>query len=127
MTRFWLPLDEGVELVFEALRTMRGGETYVAKVPSMKIVDLAKAVAPEAEIEEIGIRPGEKLHEIMITEDDSLKTYEHENYFIIYPQYHWWSSELHFHEGGKKVSDRFRYSSDNNTEWMSVEEIKKHI
>ncbi len=125
MTRFWITLDEGVDLVFKAIRESKGGEIYVSKIPSFKVVDLAKAICPECKLKEVGIREGEKLHEVMITEEDARNTYEYEDTYIIYPQFDWWNLEKHFTPGGKKVPEGFRYSSDNNTQWLSIEDLQK--
>lgn len=124
MTRFWISLEEGVKLVIKALEEARGGETFISKIPSFKVTDLAKAMLPDCELDEVGIRPGEKLHEIMVTREDSLNTYEYENHFIIYPQVNWWN-ESKVIPGGKRIEDGFMYSSDNNTEWYTVEDLKK--
>ena len=124
MTRFWITLDEGVDLVFKAIRESKGGEIYVSKIPSFKVVDLAKAICPECKLKEVGIREGEKLHEVMITEEDARNTYEYEDTYIIYPQFDWWNLEKHFTPGGKKVPEGFRYSSDNNTQWLSIEDLQ---
>ncbi len=125
MTRFWITLDEGIDLVFKAIEESKGGEIYVSKIPSFKIVDLAKAICPECKLKEVGIREGEKLHEVMITEEDARNTYEYEDTYIIYPQFDWWNLEKHFTPGGKKVPEGFRYSSDNNTQWLSVEDLRE--
>lgn len=125
MTRFWITLEEGVELVFKALEEAKGGETYISKIPSFKITDLAKAMNPNAILEEVGIREGEKLHEVMITKDDSRMTYEYDKHYIIYPHFDWWSSERHFTNGGKSIEEGFEYNSGTNTEWLSVEDLKK--
>ena len=127
MTRFWITLDEAVELVFDALDISKGGETYVSKIPSFKIVDLAKAMIPNVELEEVGIREGEKIHEVMITEYDSFFTYEYEKYYIIYPYFEWWDFKQHFIPGGKRVKEFFRYSSDTNTKWFGVEDLKERL
>lgn len=124
MTRFWISLEEGVKLVIKALEEARGGETFISKIPSFKVTDLAKAMLPNCKLKEVGIRPGEKLHEIMVTREDSLNTYEYDNHFIIYPQVNWWN-ESRIIPGGKRIDDGFMYSSDNNTEWYSVEDLKK--
>lgn len=124
MTRFWITLDQGVELVFKALRESKGGETYISKIPSFHIGDLAKALLPDCKINEFGIREGEKLHEIMVTKDDSLLTYEYEKHYIIYPHFEWWNFEEGFTEGGVKVQEGFEYSSGTNVEWLGVEELK---
>jgi len=125
MTRFWITLEEGVELVFKALEEAKGGETYISKIPSFKITDLAKAMNPNAILEEVGIREGEKLHEVMIAKDDSRMTYEYDKHYIIYPHFDWWSSERHFTNGGKPIEEGFEYNSGTNTEWLSVEDLKK--
>lgn len=124
MTRFWITLDEGVDLVIKALKDSKGGETYISKIPSFNITDLARAIGgEEIELEEIGIREGEKLHEIMVTTDDSSHTYEYEKHYIIYPQYDWWNVEDYYEAGGKLVQPGFEYNSGTNKEWLSVEEL----
>ena len=124
MTRFWISLQEGVELVIKALEEAKGGETFISKIPSFKVTDLAKAMLPDCTMPEVGIREGEKLHEIMVTVEDSLNAYEYEKHFIIYPQMVW-SERQKAVPTGKRVPDEFSYSSDNNTEWLSVEEIRE--
>lgn len=124
MTRFWISLDEGVQLVIKALTEANGGETFISKIPSFKITDLAQAMLPECEMPEVGIREGEKLHEIMITQEDSALTYEYEKHYIVYPHYNWWGKERII-PGGRKVKDGFAYSSETNVEWLSVEQLKK--
>ncbi len=124
MTRFWISLEEGVKLVLKALEEARGGETFISKIPSFKITDLAKAMCEDCKMPEVGIREGEKLHEIMITTEDSLNTYEYDKHYIVYPHYTWWE-ENRIIPGGKKVEQGFSYSSDNNTEWLSVEELRE--
>lgn len=126
MTRFWISLEEGVKLVIKALEEAKGGETFISKIPSFKITDLAEAMLPGCKMPEIGIREGEKLHEIMVTVEDSLTTYEYDKHFIVYPQFDW-SAHRKSTPTGKRVSDGFSYSSDNNTEWLSVEEIRELI
>ena len=123
MTRFWISLEEGVQLVLKALDEARGGETFISKIPSFKITDLAKAMCEDCTMPEVGIREGEKLHEIMITREDSLNTYEYDKHFIIYPNYTWWEQRSIL-PGGVKVEEGFSYSSDNNREWLSVEQLK---
>lgn len=127
MTRFWITLEEGVKLVFKALEESKGGETYISKLPSFKITDLAKAMKEDCELKEVGIREGEKIHEVMISKDDSRNTYEYENHYIIYPQFNWWNLEKHFTEGGKPIEDGFEYSSGTNKEWLSVEDLKERL
>jgi len=126
MTRFWISLPEGVELVLKALAEAKGGETFISKIPSFKITDLATALCPDAKPVEVGIRPGEKLDEIMVTKEDAPFTYEYDKHFIVYPQVSF-SHEIVPAKGGKKVPEGFYYSSGNNTEWMSVEEIKRRL
>ena len=124
MTRFWISLTQGVELVLKALEEANGGETFISKIPSFKITDLAEAMLPGCKIKETGIRPGEKLHEIMVTVEDSTHTYEYDKHFIVYPQMVW-SDRQKAQPTGKKVAEGFSYSSGNNTQWLSVEEIKE--
>ncbi|MEC8830898.1 MAG: UDP-N-acetylglucosamine 4,6-dehydratase (inverting) [Bacteroidota bacterium] len=128
MTRFWITLEESVQFVFDSLKRMQGGELFVPKIPSMNIMDLVKAIAPEAEIEVIGIRPGEKIHELMISSDDAINTLEFDNYFVIQPSHPWWDNLDYIKiNGGKQVDASFTYSSGNNTQWLSVEELRKMI
>ncbi len=123
MTRFWITLDEGVNLVFKAIKEARGGEIYVSKIPSFKITDLARAMKQGIAFNEIGIREGEKLHEVMITEEDSRNTYEYDDHYIIYPHFDWWDHKTRLKAGGRKVEAGFRYASDNNTQWLSAADI----
>jgi len=125
MTRFWLTLEEGVQFVRNSLQQMSGGEIFVPKIPSMKVMDLAKAIAPDAKIDVIGIRPGEKIHEILLTEDEARHTKEYDNFFIIEPEMTFWNKNGGL--GGKALPEGFRYSSDNNTTWLGIEELKKMI
>jgi FlaA1/EpsC-like NDP-sugar epimerase len=127
MTRFMITLEEGVKLVWKAFDDMLGGEIYVKKIPSMTIGDIAKAVDPEATQKIIGIRPGEKIHEQMIGVEDAPHTFEYDTYYKILPAIHSWSSDPSRINGGKKVAEDFTYTSDNNTEWMSVNELKTWI
>lgn len=124
MTRFWISLKQGVELVIKALKEANGGETFISKIPSFKITDLAQAILPNCQMTEVGIREGEKLHEVMITEEDSANTYEYENHYIIYPHYNWWGEEKLI-SGGKKVKEGFEYNSGNNSDWLSREDIRR--
>lgn len=124
MTRFWISLEQGVELVIKALKDSHGGETFISKIPSFKITDLAQAMLPGCEMPEVGIREGEKLHEIMITKEDSATTYEYDKHYIIYPHYNWWNNNKIL-EGGKRVIDGFEYSSGNNVEWLSIEQLRE--
>lgn len=127
MTRFWITLEEGVELVFKALEESKGGETYISKIPSFKVIDLAKAMFPECNLKEIGIREGEKLHEVMIPKDESRMTYEYDKHYIIYPNFDWWSSEKLFTKGGQPIEDGFEYNSENNKSWISIEGLTQMI
>lgn len=125
MTRFWITLEQGVELVFKALEESTGGETYISKIPSFHIGDLAKAMCPDCTISEIGIREGEKLHEVMVTRDDSRLTYEYDKHYIIYPNFTW--SKKKILAGGKLVEDGFEYNSGTNSQWLSVEELREAL
>lgn len=127
MTRFMITLEEGVKLVWKAFDDMLGGEIYVKKIPSMSICDIAKAVDPNAKQKIIGIRPGEKLHEQMIGVEDAPHTFEYDTYFKILPAIHAWSSDPLRIKDGKSVPFDFSYTSDNNSEWMSIEELKTWI
>ncbi len=126
MTRFWISLDEGVQLVIKALEEARGGETFISKIPSFRITDLAEAMAPACKIKEVGIREGEKLHEIMVTREDSAMTYEYEKHYIIYPHYNWWEEERVL-PGGRKVEDGFAYSSGTNTQWLDTTQLRERL
>jgi UDP-N-acetylglucosamine 4,6-dehydratase len=123
MTRFMISLEQGVELVWDAFNDMTGGEIYVKKIPSMKVIDLARVIAPEAKQKIVGIRPGEKLHEQMIGSEDSYYTYEYSDYFKILPAIHEWDKDVNRIKNGKKVIEGFSYTSDNNPEWMSDAEF----
>ncbi|USF26725.1 UDP-N-acetylglucosamine 4,6-dehydratase (inverting) [Firmicutes bacterium ASF500] len=124
MTRFWISLEQGVELVIKALSESQGGETFIAKIPSFKITDLAKAILPDCTMKEVGIREGEKLHEVMITKEDSLYTYEYDEHFVIYPHMQWWNEDKVL-PNGKRVEQGFEYSSGTNSRWLSVEELRE--
>lgn len=123
MTRFWISLEQGIQLVIKALAESKGGETFISKIPSFKITDLAKAILPDCTLKEVGIREGEKLHEVMVTKEDSLHTYEYDKHFIIYPQMSWWD-EAKAVPGGKQVPRGFEYSSGRNSQWLSVEDLQ---
>jgi len=127
MTRFMISLDQGVGLVWLALKDMVGGEIYVKKIPSIKIIDIAKVIAPRAKHKIIGIRPGEKLHEEMISSDDSYSTYEYSDYFKILPQINKWEKDNLRIKKGKKVSEGFVYSSDKNPNWMTDKDLRKWL
>ncbi|MBL8502223.1 MAG: UDP-N-acetylglucosamine 4,6-dehydratase (inverting) [Rhodocyclaceae bacterium] len=125
MTRFWITLGEGVQFVVNSLERMRGGEVFVPKIPSMTIMDVAKAVAPECRTEIIGIRPGEKLHEIMITPDDAWNTAEFADCYVIQPAADWWDRSAYLAEtGARPVGENFMYSSDRNPSWMQPAELR---
>lgn len=121
MTRFWITLEQGVEFVIDSLGEMQGGEIFVPKIPSMRITDLAEAIAPGCEYKYIGVRPGEKLHEIMIPEDDARRTLEFEDFFIIQPEFPWWGNDNWIN--GREVPEGYVYSSDNNDKWLKKEEL----
>jgi len=127
MTRFMISLEEGVELVWHAFKDMKGGEIYVKKIPSMKVTDVALAVDKNAKQEEVGIRPGEKLHEQMIGIEDSYYTYEYSDFFKILPSINNWANDPERIGNGTKVASDFIYSSDNNTEWMEISELQDWI
>lgn len=128
MTRFWISLQEGVEFVIRAVEQMRGGELFVPKIPSMKVADLARAIAPEAEIEVVGIRPGEKLHEVLISEDEARATLELEDMYVVQPASEaanelWFGRDWQTH--GKPLPDGYRFASNNNEDWLDIEKIRQ--
>ncbi|WP_217969371.1 UDP-N-acetylglucosamine 4,6-dehydratase (inverting) [Adlercreutzia caecimuris] len=127
MTRFWISLDEGIQLVIKALHEAKGGETFISKIPSFRVVDLATAMAPNARQVEVGIREGEKLHECMVPAADSMTTYEYDKNFIIYPHMEWCDIEKAVLPGGKKVETGFVYDSGMNTEWLDVDDLRKLV
>ena len=127
MTRFMISLDEAVNFVWNTFTNMVGGEIYVKKIPSMKLLDIAKTINKNAKIEIIGKRPGEKLHEQMISSDDAEYTYEYKNYYKILPAIHNWSKDPYRIKNGKKVKEDFLYSSDTNSEWMTTSNLKNWI
>ena len=126
MTRFWISLEQGVRFVIRCIEEMHGGEVFVPKIPSMKVIDLSKAVAPEAEVEVIGIRPGEKLHEVLISEDEARTAVELEDMFVVQPAAALWFGR-EWEARGKTLADDYRYDSFNNTQWLTVPEIKEII
>ncbi len=126
MTRFWISLDQGVRFVIRCIEEMQGGEVFVPKIPSMKMVDLAAVIAPEAEIKIIGIRPGEKLHEVLISEDEARTTVELADMYVVQPAAALWFGHS-WSEQGKALPDGYHYASDNNPEWLSVTEIQEMI
>ncbi len=128
MTRFWITLQQGVDFVLESFRRMRGGEIFVPKIPSMKIVDLARAVAPDCRLQTVGIRPGEKLHETMISADDARQTLEYDDHFAILPAPETTAfSRAAEAEAGRPCQDGFCYSSDRNTQWLTVEQLRRMV
>ena len=127
MTRFWITLEQGTDFVLKCLAISDGGELFVPKIPSMNIMDLANAIAPDCKHEIVGLRPGEKLHEVLITSDDSRHTLEFEEYYVIEPEFDWWSNQSQIDNGGKTVKEGFVYASNSNDKWLTVEELKIFI
>jgi UDP-N-acetylglucosamine 4,6-dehydratase len=125
MTRFFITLEQCVDFVIKCFEIMHGGELFVPKIPSIKITELAKIMAPRCKIKVIGIRPGEKLHEVMISEDDARNTLEFKDYFIVKPYFPWWKDKNH--AGGQRVSEGFRYSSNDNAEWLKGDRLRKFL
>jgi len=126
MSRFWISLEQGVRFVIRCIEQMQGGEVFVPKIPSMKMTDLARAIAPEARIRNIGIRPGEKLHEVLISEDEARTTVELEDMYIVQPQAALWFG-YDWSEKGTPLPDGFHYASNNNSDWLSVSEIQEMV
>lgn len=122
MTRFWITLDQAVNLIFKAFNYMQGGEIFIPKIPSMRIIDLAKAICPKCQIKTIGIRPGEKLHEALTGEDEARNTIEYKGIYVVLPSFSWWSRSNY--KGAKALPDGFVYTSDKNELWMTVEELR---
>jgi UDP-N-acetylglucosamine 4,6-dehydratase (inverting) len=125
MTRFWISLDQGVRFVLNSIENMSGGEIFIPKIPSMRITDLADAIAPNIRKEYVGIRAGEKLHEVLLTEDEARHAKEYDHGFIIEPEHRFW--QKNDFNGGKTLSEGFRYASDTNTVWLSSEDLKKIV
>jgi len=125
MTRFWLTLEQGVKFVIRCIEQMHGGEIFVPKIPSMKLLDLAETIAPGCAVEYIGIRPGEKLHEALVSDDESRQTVETPEMYVIQPAHPWWKSE-HW-ENAKPLPDGFRYSSDSNSHWLTRRELEELV
>jgi UDP-N-acetylglucosamine 4,6-dehydratase len=123
MTRFWITLEQGVQFVLRSFERMRGGEIFVPKIPSMKILDLAEAIAPDCETVNVGIRPGEKLHETLIGEDDARRTLEFGDHYVLVPEFSWWDGDAA--KAGRPLPDGFSYRSDNNERWLSVDELRQ--
>ncbi|MCS7248460.1 MAG: UDP-N-acetylglucosamine 4,6-dehydratase (inverting) [Anaerolineales bacterium] len=126
MTRFWISLEDGVRFVIRCIEQMEGGEVFIPKSPSMRIVDLARAIAPEAELEVIGIRPGEKLHEMLIHEDEARSTVELDDMYVVQPTTELWFGHS-WRARGKPLPEGFRYASDTNSQWLTIEEIQAII
>ena len=124
MTRFWITLEQGVQFVLTSLEVMHGGEIFVPKIPSMKVTDLAKAIAPEATLNVVGIRPGEKLHEEMINVNDARRTLDMQDYYVIQPEMEWWHDDTL--QGGA-VPGGFAYSSETNTEWLDGAQLREML
>jgi len=128
MTRFWITLEQGVAFVLNSLAQMEGGEIFVPKIPSMRLMDLAKAIAPNCAIEIVGIRPGEKLHEVLLSEDGARNALEYEDYFVILPAYHGWDQNAYQQRnGGKACPEGFRYSSDTNPQWLTDDKLREMV
>ncbi|MFA6988642.1 MAG: UDP-N-acetylglucosamine 4,6-dehydratase (inverting) [Candidatus Gastranaerophilaceae bacterium] len=127
MTRFWLKLEDAIKLVITAIETMHGGELYVKKIPSMKMTDLAKAIAPNLPLKEIGTRPGEKIHEMMISKEDSKNTLEFDSYYIIEPEFSWKQKCERRLAISRPVEKDFEYHSGSNKEWLSIEQMQQLI
>jgi UDP-N-acetylglucosamine 4,6-dehydratase/5-epimerase len=127
MTRFMITLEQGVDLVWTAIKDMQGGEIYVKKIPSMRVTDVAKAICAKSKQQIIGIRPGEKIHEQMISTEDAENTYEYDEFYKILPQYNLWDENIDMIKDGLKVSKNFTYSSGENDHWMTVDELKSWI
>jgi UDP-N-acetylglucosamine 4,6-dehydratase/5-epimerase len=125
MTRFWITLEQGVRFVIRCIEQMHGGEVFVPKIPSMNIMDLVKAVAPGCAVENIGIRPGEKLHEVLISEDEIHHTLEMDDMFIIQPAHPWWQQENW--SNARPISENYRYASNTNFQWLAVEELEQMV
>jgi UDP-N-acetylglucosamine 4,6-dehydratase/5-epimerase len=125
MTRFWLTLDQGVRFVVSCIERMHGGEIFVPKIPSMKLVEMAETIAPECDIEYVGIRPGEKLHEVLVSEDEARNTVELNDMYVIQPAHSWWSKENW--NTARPLPDGFRYGSDSNEQWMTSDELQELI
>ena len=125
MTRFWITLEQGVRFVIACLERMRGGEVFVPKIPSMKLTDLAETIAPEAQQQFIGIRPGEKLHEVLLTAEEARHAKEFDAYYLVEPEHSFWSRDSY--PDGQRLSDGFQYTSDQNDHWLSVEELRQIV
>ena len=125
MTRFWITLEQGVEFVLNCLQKMHGGEVFVPKIPSMNIMDLVAAVAPDCEVKFTGVRPGEKLHELLVSPDESRQALEFSDMFLIQPPHPWWDWSAW--DGGQLLPDGFSYGSDNNSQWLTVQQLREMV
>lgn len=125
MTRFWITLEQGVRFVLQCIQRMRGGEIFVPKIPSMSIMDLVSVIAPNCTVETIGIRPGEKLHEVLISSDEARLSLEFDDMFLVQPSYPWWNPSLDL--GGKPLGEEFCYSSDNNADWLTAADLQRMV
>ena len=125
MTRFWITLEQGVNFVIDCIEHMKGGEIFVPKIPSMKVTDVARAIAPACKIEYVGIRPGERLHEVLISQDEARQTLEMKDMFLIKPNHAWWDDSAGY--GGKPLAEGFSYTSDNNSQWLTKQEFERLI
>ena len=121
MTRFWITLDRGVRFVIHCLEQMHGGEIFIPKIPSMKLLDMAQAVAPDCQIDCVGIRPGEKLHEVLLSEDEARNSVETEDMFVIQPVHSWWRKENW--NNASPLAEGFRYASETNSQWLTAENL----
>ena len=125
MTRFWITLDQGVEFVLHCLQIMKGGEIFVPKIPSMNIMDLVEAIAPDCDVNFTGVRPGEKIHEVLVSEDESRQALEYPDMFVIQPAHIWWQTENW--EGGEALPDGFDYGSETNPQTLSLDELRNML
>ena len=126
MTRFWITSEQSVDFVLQCFENMVGGELFVPKIPSMRIMDLAKAIAPECKLEDIGVRPGEKLHEVMVTKDDARNALEFDTYYVIQPDFAFWGQRFN-NKGGKPVPEGFEYNSETNTSWLTIDDLREMV
>jgi UDP-N-acetylglucosamine 4,6-dehydratase len=125
MTRFWITLEQGVAFVLRCLENMRGGEIFVPKIPSMSLMDLVTAIAPDAKVKMTGLRPGEKIHEVLVSEEEAPHTLEFPDMYVIQPTHNWWEAETW--KEGDAMAEGFNYGSQNNTEWLSVDQLLEMV
>ena len=125
MTRFWITLEHGVQFVLNAISMMRGGEVFIPKISSMRIEDLVNAIMPNAEIDVIGIRPGEKLHETLITQEETKHTKEFEDYYLIKPEFPFWTEDTYWDNCGSDLPEGFSFTSSNNPNWLTKDRLKE--